>query len=174
MCRLLLNFMMGEIQAAKPSPIWPMLTLSRCPQRQPPLRLQSSREDSSNTTVAKQYVPMLQHRKRPLGSSLSTTIRQPRTGHNQSINQNTRPAMPMAKPTWAKNTRLLITITQPHNQWWICHTQAEARCNGVHIKRKQTHWAQEPYDQEQPLTVLPLHGLQLSLQPMLYYMLVNT
>ena len=34
-------------------------------------------------------------------------------------------------------TRLLITITKPHNRWWICHTQAEARCNGVHSKGRQ-------------------------------------
>ena len=36
---------------------------------------------------------------------------------HQSINHNARPAMPMAKPTQAINTRLLITITKPHNQW---------------------------------------------------------
>ena len=40
-----------------------------------------------------------------------------------SINQNARPAMPMAKQTEDINTRLLITITKPHNRWWICRTQ---------------------------------------------------
>ena len=33
------------------------------------------------------------------------------------INQNPRPAMPMDNPR-AINARLLITITEPHNQWW--------------------------------------------------------
>ena len=45
--------------------------------------------------------------------------------------------MPMAKHIQAKKASLLITFPKPHNQWWTVNTYAEARCNGVHTKRKK-------------------------------------
>ena len=44
-------------------------------------------------------------------------------GSDVSINQNTRPAMPMAIQTEAIGTRFLTTITKPHKGCWTCqHT----------------------------------------------------
>ena len=58
------------------------------------------------------------------------------TGFTHSTKTQTQLCQsPITKQTQGINTRLLITITKPHNHGGRVHTQAEARCNGVHTKR---------------------------------------
>ena len=87
-------------------------------------------------------------------------------GNNaQSINQNARQDIQMAKQTQSINRSILITSMKPHNNGVVAHTQAEAKCTARMSRRSMRQ--PSSFQIACPHAYRPAEGLSPKLCPMI-------